>query len=220
MLPHYIWSDFEDVIADMNAHGFDFDAAWFKAHWEFRFPLLGRVQYDDTGLELRTALEPWHVMGEEGAVGGTVRYVDSSVERLEVKASGLTPGRHHVLANGRPVPLRAATQGANGVGERVGGVRFKAWRPAHGLHPTIAPHAPLTIEIWDGWRKRSVGGCTYHVAHPGGRNFEVFPVNAYEAEGRRLARFEPFGLTGGLFEAPKLDANPDFPYTLDLRRGS
>jgi uncharacterized protein (DUF2126 family) len=220
MLPHFVWSDFNDVIADMSAHGFDFDPAWFRPHWEFRFPRLGKVQYDDAVLELRTALEPWHVMGEEGAVGGTVRYVDSSVERLEVKASGLTPGRHRVLANGKPLPLRPVTEGANGAGTRVGGVRFKAWRPAHGLHPTIAPHVPLTIEIWDGWRKRSIGGCTYHVAHPGGRNFEVFPVNAYEAEGRRLARFEPFGLSGGLFEAPKLDANPDFPYTLDLRRGS
>ena len=213
MLPHFLWTDFEDVIGDMNEHGFEFDAAWFKPHWEFRFPLLGKVQYEGVGLELRTALEPWHVMGEEGAVGGTVRYVDSSVERLEVKASGLTQGRHQVLVNGRATPLAAIAQG-----QAVAGVRFKAWQPAHGLHPTIAPHVPLTIEIWDGWRKRSLGGCTYHVAHPGGRNFEIFPVNAYEAEGRRLARFTPFGFTGGVFEAARQDANPDFPYTLDLRR--
>jgi hypothetical protein len=177
--------------------------------------MLGEVQYENVRLELRTALEPWHVMGEEGAVGGTVRYVDSSVERLEVKASGLVEGRHQVLVNGRPVPLRNVAQSTG-----VGGVRFKAWQPAHGLHPTIKPHAPLTIEIWDGWRKRAIGGCTYHVAHPGGRNPEIFPVNAYEAEGRRLARFAPFGGTGGVFVPPRLDANPDFPYTLDLRRGS
>ena len=214
MLPHFLWTDFDDVIADMNEHGFAFDAAWFKPHWEFRFPLLGKVQYEGVGLELRTALEPWHVMGEEGAVGGTVRYVDSSVERLEVKASGLTQSRHQVLVNGRPTPLAAIAQG-----QAVAGVRFKAWQPAHGLHPTIAPHVPLTIEIWDGWRKRSLGGCTYHVAHPGGRNFEIFPVNAYEAEGRRLARFEASGFTGGAFAITKADANPDFPYTLDLRRG-
>ncbi len=214
MLPHFLWSDFTDVIADMNAHGFAFDANWFKPHWEFRFPLLGQVQYEDVALELRTALEPWHVMAEEGAVGGTVRYVDSSVERLEIKASGLVPGRHQVLVNGRALPLRSVTQNSG-----VAGVRFKAWQPAHGLHPTIAVHAPLTIEIWDGWRKRSMGGCTYHVAHPGGRNFEVFPVNAYEAEGRRLARFEPFGFTGGVFRPAPLAVNPDFPYTLDLRRG-
>ncbi len=206
MLPHFVWSDFEDVIADMKDHGFEFEAAWFKPHWEFRFPLVGQVQYEDVGLSLRTALEPWHVMGEEGAVGGTVRYVDSSVERLEVSATGLTPSRHQVLANGKPVPLHKTAQGAG-----VGGIRFKAWQPAHGLHPTIAPHAPLTIEVWDSWRKRSIGGCTYHVAHPGGRAHEVFPVNAYEAEGRRLARFEPFGFTGGIVQAPRMDANPDFP---------
>jgi uncharacterized protein (DUF2126 family) len=213
MLPHFIWADFADVIADMKANGFAFDAEWFRPHWQFRFPKIGAVQYESMGLELRSALEPWHVMGEEGAVGGTVRFVDSSVERLEVKVSGLTPDRHKVLVNGRTAPLRATAQG-----EAVAGVRFKAWQPAHGLHPTIAAHDPLILEIWDGWRKRSLGGCTYHVAHPGGRNFEIFPVNANEAEGRRLARFEPSGFTGGVFEAPREEPHNDFPYTLDLRR--
>ncbi|HVV28128.1 MAG TPA: transglutaminase family protein [Rhizomicrobium sp.] len=213
MLPHFIWTDFRDVIDDMNSHGFALDAEWFLPHWEFRFPRLGSVQYDGVGLELRTALEPWHVMAEEGTIGGTVRFVDSSVERLQVKATGLTQGRHRVLVNGRTAPLRATAQG-----EAVAGVRFKAWQPAHGLHPTIPAHGPLVVEIWDSWRKRSLGGCTYHVAHPGGRNFEIFPVNANEAEGRRLARFEPFGFTGGVFDAGREDANPDFPYTLDLRR--
>jgi uncharacterized protein (DUF2126 family) len=213
MLPHFIRADFQDVIGDMQAHGFAFETDWFAPHWEFRFPRVGRVQYDGVGLELRTALEPWHVMGEEGAAGGTVRYVDSSVERLEAKVTGLTPGRHRLLVNRRSAPLRAITQDA-----AVAGVRFKAWQPAHGLHPTLAPDAPLTFEIWDSWRGRSLGGCTYHVAHPGGRNFESFPVNAYEAEGRRLARFAPFGFTGGAFTPAKEDANPEFPYTLDLRR--
>ncbi|MCP5411775.1 MAG: transglutaminase family protein [Alphaproteobacteria bacterium] len=215
MLPYFVWRDFEDVIADMNAHGFAFDASWFRPHFEFRFPKVGQVQYADVGLELRNALEPWNVMAEEGTVGGTVRFVDSSVERLQVAASGLTQGRHKVLVNGRSAPLHATGQGT-----AVSGVRFKAWQPAHGLHPTIPAHGPLVIEVWDSWRSRSLGGCTYHVAHPGGRNFEVFPVNANEAEGRRLARFEPHGFTGGLFEAAREDANPDFPYTLDLRRGS
>ena len=214
MLPHFAWSDFADVISDMNAHGFAFDPDWFRPHWEFRFPKIGQVQYDGVELELRNALEPWNVMGEEGAVGGTVRFVDSSVERLQVKANGLTRGRHRVLANGRTVPLRATAQD-----EGVAGVRFKAWHPAHGLHPTIPAHGPLVFEIWDGWRSRSLGGCTYHIAHPGGRNFEMFPINANEAEGRRLARFEPFGFTGGVFDAAREEFNPDFPYTLDLRRG-
>ena len=213
MLPHFAWADLKDVVDDMNAHGFAFDAEWYRPHWDFRFPKIGSVQYDGVGLDVRTALEPWHVMGEEGAPGGTVRYVDSSVERLELKVTGLTPGRHGVLVNGRSVPLRATAQS-----EAVAGVRFKAWQPSHGLHPTIRAHGPLVLEIWDGWRKRSMGGCTYHVAHPGGRNFEVFPVNAYEAEGRRLARFEPFGFTGGVFEPAREEPSPDFPYTLDLRR--
>jgi uncharacterized protein (DUF2126 family)/transglutaminase-like putative cysteine protease len=215
MLPHFVWADFVDVIADMHAHGFSFEADWFLPHWEFRFPRIGSVLYEGVELSVRDALEPWNVMAEEASLGGTVRFVDSSVERLEVKAHGLTPGRHRVLVNGRTMPLHTVAQA-----EAVAGVRFKAWQPAHGLHPTIPAQAPLVIEIWDGWRKRSLGGCTYHVSHPGGRNFEIFPVNANEAEGRRLARFEPFGFTGGIFEAARQDPNPDFPYTLDLRRGA
>jgi uncharacterized protein (DUF2126 family) len=132
---------------------------------------------------------------------------------VQLKASGLTEGRHSILANGRRIPLSVA-----GLGEAVGGVRFRAWQHFHSLHPTIPAHTPLLFEIWDGWRRRSLGGCTYHVAHPGGRNYAVFPVNAYEAEGRRLARFEPFGFTGGVFEPEPVKINPDFPHTLDLRR--
>jgi uncharacterized protein (DUF2126 family)/transglutaminase-like putative cysteine protease len=213
MLPHFVWTDFVDVIADLNAHGFAFDAAWFRPHWEFRFPLYGSVQYDGVKLELRGALEPWNVMGEEGSPGGTVRYVDGSMERLEVTISGFTGGRHHVLVNGRRVPLTATT-----IDAATGGVRYRAWRAPHALHPTIAPNVPLVCEIWDEYRSRSLGGCTYHVAHPGGRNYTTFPVNAYEAEGRRLARFEPFGFTPGTFVPPPAAPNPDFPHTLDLRR--
>ncbi|MGP6189888.1 MAG: DUF2126 domain-containing protein [Vulcanimicrobiaceae bacterium] len=213
MLPHFVWTDFVDVIRDMNAHGFEFDAEWFRPHWEFRFPLYGGVQYDGVALELRGALEPWNVMGEEEMAGGTVRHVDGSVERLEVKISGLTAGRHHALVNGRRVPLTPT-----GIDSAVGGVRYRAWRPPHALHPTVPVDAPLLCEIWDERLARSLGGCRYHVAHPGGRNYTTFPVNAYEAEGRRLARFEPFGFTPGAFVPLPLSLSPDFPHTLDLRR--
>jgi uncharacterized protein (DUF2126 family)/transglutaminase-like putative cysteine protease len=213
MLPHFVWADFLDVLGGLRDHGFDFDPAWFRPHWEFRFPLYGVVHYDDVQLEVRGALEPWNVMGEESAVGGTVRYVDGSMERLQVTLAGRTAGRHHVLVNGRRVPLTPT-----GADTAIGGVRYRAWRAPHALHPTIEPDAPLLIEIWDEHRARSIGGCTYHVAHPGGRNYTTFPVNAYEAEGRRIARFEPFGFTPGTFVPPPARTNPDFPHTLDLRR--
>jgi uncharacterized protein (DUF2126 family)/transglutaminase-like putative cysteine protease len=213
MLPNVVWNDFLDVLRDLDAHGFAFDPAWFRPHLEFRFPLYGTVQYDGVKLELRGALEPWNVMGEEASAGGTVRYVDGSVERLEVTISGYTAGRHHVLVNGRRVPLTAT-----GVDAAIGGVRYRAWRSPHALHPTIKPNVPLVCEIYDAYVSRSLGGCTYHVAHPGGRNYTTFPVNAYEAEGRRLARFEPFGFTPGTFVPPPAAPHPDFPHTLDLRR--
>jgi uncharacterized protein (DUF2126 family) len=214
MLPHCIWQDFCDVIADLNAHGFALKADWFLPHWAFRFPLYGTVEREGVQLALRQALEPWPVMGEEGVAGGTARFVDSSLERLEVKAEGFVRGRHKILVNGWAAPARSTGRS----GEAIAGVRYRAWAPAHALHPTIPTHVPLTVELYDSWKRRSVGGCTYHVAHPGGRGYTVFPVNAYEAEGRRLSRFEPFGLTGGIFEPKDPDIHPDFPYTLDLRR--
>jgi len=221
MLPHFLAQDFGDVMSEMNAAGYAFDADWFAPHFEFRFPQVGDYAVGGIQLELRHALEPWHVMGEEGGAGGTVRFVDSSVERLQVKVTGLPPDRYRLTCNGRAVPL----QPTGTVGEFVAGVRYRAWQPASCLHPTIGVHAPLVFDLVDTWMDRSLGGCQYHVAHPGGRNFEAFPVNAFEAESRRRARFFQMGHTPGAIgsAAPAQDwsgesRNADFPFTLDLRR--
>ena len=214
MLPSFVQMDFDDVMAELQAAGFAFDGAWFAPHFAFRFPLLGQVASMGVEMTLRTALEPWHVMGEEGAPGGTVRYVDSSLERLEVKVTGLNANRHVVTVNGRALPLQPTGR----VGEFVCGVRYRAWQPPSALHPSIASHAPLTFDLVDRWHERSLGGCRYHVAHPGGRSYEVFPVNAYEAESRRLARFFRFGHTPGRLQVAPAVASLELPFTLDLRR--
>ncbi|MBL8323745.1 MAG: transglutaminase family protein [Rubrivivax sp.] len=214
MLPTFVQMDFEDVLADLRAAGFAFEDAWFAPHFSFRFPLVGEVAAAGMKLTLRNALEPWHVMGEEGAPGGTVRYVDSSLERLEVKVSGLNDNRHVVAVNGRALPLQPTGR----AGEAVCGVRYRAWQPPSALHPTIGVHAPLAIDLVDTWQARSLGGCRYHVAHPGGRNYASFPVNAYEAESRRLARFFRFGHTPGRIEVKAAAPSLEMPFTLDLRR--
>ncbi|HUO43588.1 MAG TPA: transglutaminase family protein [Burkholderiales bacterium] len=213
MLPHFVVADMQDVVRDLQAAGYAFDFAWFAPFIEFRFPRFGTVVYDNIRIELRQAIEPWHVLGEEVASGATARYVDSSVERVQVKVSGMTGARHVVTCNHRALPLCAT-----GVpGEFVAGVRYRAWHPPSALHPTIGVHTPLVFDIVDTWSNRSIGGCTYHVAHPGGRNYETLPVNANEAEARRLARFWDHGHTPGPMAVAPEPVNPDFPLTLDLR---
>jgi uncharacterized protein (DUF2126 family)/transglutaminase-like putative cysteine protease len=215
MLPHFCETDFKDVLRDLWEAGYAFDSECFAPHFEFRFPRIGDFTQRDVAVELRTALEPWHVLGEQPGGGGTVRCVDSSLERLQVKVRGLIGERFAITVNGRRVPLHPT--GTNGEG--VAGVRYRAWQPAECLQPTIGVHAPLTFDLYDTWNQRSLGGCTYHVAHPGGRNYATFPINAYEAESRRLARFFTHGATQGKFLPPMESANCDFPFTLDLRRG-
>jgi uncharacterized protein (DUF2126 family) len=216
LLPHFVQQDFRDVLADLARAGFAFERSWFAPHHEFRFPSLGTVTtHDGVVVELRQAIEPWNVLGEEVTAGGTARFVDSSLERIEVKVRGMIGDRHVVACNGRRVPLHPT--GTNG--ESVAGVRYRAWRPPSALHPTIDVQTPLVFDVIDTWNGHAVGGCRYHVDHPGGLAAPVFPRNSFEAQGRRAARFEAFGHTPGHRAPPPAEPNPRFPFTLDLRLG-
>ncbi len=245
LMPHFVYQDMKQVVDDLQQAGFDFQMEWLAPFFEFRFPVYGTTQIEGMEVELRFAIEPWHVLGEEMSSSGTARFVDSSVERLQVKLSGFTEGRYMLTCNGRCLPLTNTGR----KGEFVAGVRYRAWQPPSALHPTIAPHTPLVFDLFDTWSGRSIGGCTYHVSHPGGRHHDTFPVNSYEAEARRAPRFWDYGHTpagqqtaapqmqtqqqgeefgfGGVFNAhpadtsktmPKIEeADNDYPFTLDLR---
>lgn len=236
MLPHYVQQDIEDVISDLNDHGYPFQLSWLEPFFEFRFPLYGKLMVNDMELGLRFGIEPWHVLGEEATAGGTARFVDSSVERLEVKVSNFNADRYVVTCQGVPVPLRATDT----KGEFVAGVRYRAWSPPSALHPTLGTDVPLVFNVIDRWNSKSIGGCVYHVSHPGGRNYDTMPVNAFEAEGRRISRFWNHGHTAGTirpsgtfqsverylektqipvkFDPPPMKVSPEFPHTLDLRQ--
>ena len=214
MLPHFVRQDLADVLTETGAAGYPIELAWFAPHFEFRFPKVGDFAILGIEVELRHALEPWHVLGEEGAAGGNVRYVDASVERLQVSVRGMAGDRYALTCNGRALPLAATGD----LGEFVAGVRYKAWQPPTSLHPTIPAQAPLVFDLVDTWMDRSVGGGQYHVAHPGGRSYDDFPVNAYAAESRRRTRFFRLGHTPGTIGAQPAERNPNFPFTLDLRR--
>jgi uncharacterized protein (DUF2126 family) len=213
LLPHFVEQDFRDVLDDLGRAGYELSPDWFHPHLEFRFPVIGDATYRGVHLELRRAIEPWHVLGEETVSTGTARYVDSSVERMQVKVRGLTDSRHVVACNGRALPLHPTGT----VGEFVAAVRYRAWQPPSCLHPTIPVDTPLVFDLVDAWTGRTLGGCTYHVAHPGGRAYDVFPVNAGEAEARRAARFFPFGHTPGAAAPAAVQRSAETPLTLDLR---
>ncbi len=214
MLPYFVQQDFAEVIDRLNDANFPFRQEWFCTHFEFRFPVIGVLTVDGVTIELRQAIEPWLVLGEEAGGGGTARYVDSSLERLQVKVSGLNEQKHAVAVNGIEVPLTATDQ----PGVFVAGVRYRAWQPPSCLHPTIPVHAPLVFDLVDRQNARAVGGCTYYVSHPGGRSHEIFPINALEAETRRAERFRTLGHSPGPFQMRRVSRNSEMPVTLDLRR--
>ncbi|QIT57015.1 transglutaminase family protein [Aquisalimonas sp. 2447] len=231
LLPHYTWEDFREVVADMNAAGYPVQESWFAAFHEFRFPVLGRASYDGVQLELRTALEPWPVVEVQSSIQRSSRAVDSSVERVQIRCSGLDPDRHLITCNGRRVPLQCTGT----PGDYVAGVRFRAWPDPLGRHPTVPVHAPLVFDLVDTGLGRPVGGCVHHVAHPGGRAYDTVPINANEAEARRMTRFWDWGHSpggdtrpdwlaalrmrrGDPATPPAEEPDPDCPHTLDLRR--
>ena len=236
MMPYYVWQDLKEVVTDLNEFGIPFQLDWLAPFEEFRFPHYGRLQLDDIAIELRWAIEPWHVLGEEVTSLGTARFVDSSVERLQVKVNGINGERYVLACNGRRVPLQSTGKHE----EYVAAVRYRAWQPPSALHPTIGLHVPLVFDLIDTWNGRSVGGCTYHVSHPGGRTYDTFPINAFEAESRRVNRFWDHGHTQGTItprpfndairqfypnqQPPRPMAPPpeepasEYPHTLDLRR--
>ncbi len=236
MLPHYVQQDLQEVVNDLNEAGYPFQLAWLEPFFEFRFPLYGKIKVQDMELQLRFGIEPWHVLGEEVVNGGTARFVDSSVERIEIKVKNFNNDRYMITCHGIPIPLSETIT----KGEYVGGVRYRAWSPPSALHPTLGTDVPLVFDVYDTWNKKSIGGCVYHVAHPGGRNYDAFPVNSFEAEGRRISRFWNHGHTPGTiipkvsgnhverhlektqnpsnFSQPlSVKRNPEYPRTLDLR---
>jgi uncharacterized protein (DUF2126 family) len=221
LLPHFLIQDISDVAADLRANGINFDTSWLDPFTEFRFPRIGTAVFDGVEIELRGAIEPWNTLGEESTAGGTARYVDSSVERIQVRLIGADRHRYVVTANGYPVPLLAT----DNPDVQVAGVRFRAWQPPSALHPTITVDGPLRFELVDSVTGMSRGGCTYHVSHPGGRAYDNPPVNAVEAESRRGRRFEATGFTPGKVDMSDIrekqarqSTDVGAPGILDLRR--
>ena len=236
MLSHYVYEDIKEVVSDLNDAGYPFQMSWFDAYFEFRFPHYGTVKIQGIEMEIRMGIEPWHVLGEEMSSSGTARFVDSSLEKVQVKLKGINDARYVLLCNGNRVPLKETPV----KGEYVCGIRYRAWQPPSALHPTIGVDTPLVFDIVDTWNSRSIGGCTYHVAHPGGRSYDTFPVNAYEAESRRISRFWDHGHTQETIQArptfsvtahyiaqdrqpyftdaPPIEINKEYPYTLDMRQ--
>lgn len=235
LLPQGVRCDLEEVVADLQAQGIPFQMEWLEPFFEFRFPRFGSLQIGQVNMELRWAIEPWNVLGEEITSFGTARFVDSSVERVQLKLTGLSDNRYQLHANGYPVPLKSTGT----AGEYYAGVRYRAWDPESALHPGLGVDAPIVFDLVDTWNGRSVGGFTYYVSHAGGRNYETLPVNANEAEGRRVSRYQNQGHTPGviapvnphqvkreviheqteqkLIKVPKPQIQPEYPCTLDLR---
>ncbi len=235
---HFVKKDLIDVVEQLNEAGYKFDIQWLEPFFEFRFPHIGGVNYKEIELSFRAGIEPWNVLGEEMSSTGTARFVDSSVERLEIKVKGIRDERYIVLCNQMRIPLvKSSTEG-----EYVSSIRYRAWQPPSALHPTLGVDTPLVFDIFDTWTGKAVAGCNYHVYHPGGLAYETFPVNSYEAEARRVTRFYTENHTQGVYTPlytgikseqyithrdvskdivyvpPVIEPDPEYPCTFDLRK--
>jgi uncharacterized protein (DUF2126 family) len=214
LLPYWMWRDFEDVLGFLESRGLALPAAAYRPFVELRCPVAGSLQAGDVFLEVRNALEPWPVLGEQMTASGTSRFVDSSVERIEVRVEGLVPERHRILVNGHALPLHPTPT----KGEYVAGVRFRAWAPPQSLQAHLGIHHPIHFDVLDTWGKRSLGACAYHVWHPEGRAYDTPPLTRFEATARRAQRFTQAGPLAWPVEAVPAAPHPDTPHTLDLRR--
>ncbi len=219
LLPHFVFRDLTDVLDKLRKAGYGFEDGWFASHFEFRFPKIGSFESDGVEVELRRALEPWNVLAEETTSGGTVRTVDSSLERIQVKVTGLTLADRFALAcNGRRVPLMPMNEaGSNEQGQAIAAIRYRARRLSAALHPTIPVHSPLVFDLIDTWKERSIGRCSYSTVAPDGTVYEGRPANAVEARQRRMERFVVSALDHSPMQAPGEERNPIYPMTLDLR---
>src|SRR5690606_5150353 len=205
--------DFKSVCSDLQRHDLGLDSEWYRPFLDFRCPSVGRLELGDVVLELRSALEPWATLGEQPAGPAVARYVDSSLERLQVSVQGLVPGRHVVSVNGFELPLfPSGTEG-----EGVAGVRFRAWQPPNCLQPDIPIQHPIRLDVVDQWGQRALGGCQYHVWHPEGRGYEEPPLTGFEAAARRASRFTTHGHAPFPVRLKRLEQRPEHPHTLDLR---
>lgn len=216
LLEHYVKEDLKSVVEYLNDEGYEFKLDWFDPFFEFRFPLYGMTMINGMHVEIRSAIEPWHVLGEESGSQGTARYVDSSLERLQIKIKDFNEERYVVTCNGVQVPLTKTDI----EGEYVSGVRYKAWQPWSALHPTIKVDTPLTFDIIDKWNTRSIGGFNYFVTHPGGRSYDTFPVNSYEAESRRINRYWDFNHSQGEVTPiePKITGEANSIFAIEANR--
>jgi uncharacterized protein (DUF2126 family)/transglutaminase-like putative cysteine protease len=214
LLPHFMWRDFTDVLAFLEARGLPLPSDGYRPFIELRCPLAGRLEVPGVVLEVRNAIEPWNVLGEETVSTGTARFVDSSMERIEVRAMGLVEGRHLVRVNGYTLPMHATGTS----GERVAGIRFRAWAPPHSLHAHLGIHHPIRLDVVDRWARRSLGGCAYHVWHPEGRAYDTPPLTRFEASARRAQRFTVDALARWPIDDRAVPPSPEATFSLDLRR--